>query len=125
MLGGHRAVGLMATHDNPIQTTNSIAFTIDTIDDTFALTAFTLIGAGMLSFPIAALQRRPSRRVWPGYTIIVGVRDVGHRRLLRSRQRQILRPDAVHLRCGGAAALAGLDRPQQRILLRPSTDTVG
>jgi hypothetical protein len=66
VLGGHRAVGLMATHDN------SIAFTIDTIDDTFALTAFTPIGAGMLSFPITALERRPSRRVWPGYTIIVG-----------------------------------------------------
>ena len=26
----------------------------------------------MLSFPITALERRPSRRVWPGYTIIVG-----------------------------------------------------
>jgi len=30
-LGGHRAVGLMATHANPIQATNAIAFTIDMI----------------------------------------------------------------------------------------------
>jgi hypothetical protein len=38
-LGGHRAVGLMATHTTPIQTTNSIAFTIDTIVAVFALAA--------------------------------------------------------------------------------------
>jgi hypothetical protein len=47
-LGGHRAVGLMATHANPIQTTNSIAFTIDTTADTVYLAAFALIGIGML-----------------------------------------------------------------------------
>jgi hypothetical protein len=46
-LGGHRAVGLMATHANPIQTTNSIAFTIDMIGQAFALAAFALIGARM------------------------------------------------------------------------------
>ena len=66
-LGGHRAVGLMATHANPIETTNSIAFTIDTIAAAFALAAFALIGAGMLGFAVAA--RRPAHRTWAGVTI--------------------------------------------------------
>ena len=58
-LGGHRAVGLMATHANPIQTTNSIAFTIDTITAAFALAAFAMIGAGMLAFAAAAAAENP------------------------------------------------------------------
>ena len=70
-LGGHRAVGLMATHANPIQTTNSIAFTIDTIAAAFALAAFALIGAGMLGF--AAAARRPPRRAWARGTIVIAL----------------------------------------------------
>jgi hypothetical protein len=70
-LGGHRAVGLMATHANPIQATNSIAFTIDTIVAAFALAAFALIGAGMLGFASAA--RRPGHRAWAGCTIVVAL----------------------------------------------------
>jgi hypothetical protein len=70
-LGGHHAVGLMATHANPIETTNSIAFTIDTITDAFALAGFTLIGAGMLAFAAAALNR--VHRTWAGGTVIVAV----------------------------------------------------
>lgn len=70
-LGGHRAVGLMATHANPIQTTNSIAFTIDTIAAAFALAAFALIGAGMLGF--AAAARRPAHRAWARCTIVVAL----------------------------------------------------
>ena len=70
-LGGHRAVGLMATHANPIQTTNSIAFSIDTIAAAFALAAFALIGAGMLAF--AAAARRPGHRAWVSYTALVAL----------------------------------------------------
>jgi hypothetical protein len=70
-LGGHRAVGLMATHANPIQTTNSIAFTIDTIAAAFALAAFALIGAGMLGF--AAAARRPAHRAWASITVVVAL----------------------------------------------------
>jgi hypothetical protein len=70
-LGGHHAVGLMATHANPIQTTNSIAFTIDTIADAFALATFTLIGTGMLAF--AAAARRPGHRAWAGATAAIAV----------------------------------------------------
>ena len=72
-LGGHRAVGLMATHANPIETTNSIAFTIDAIADAFALAAFALIGAGMLAFAVAAAGERPGHRAWAGCTIVVAL----------------------------------------------------
>jgi hypothetical protein len=65
-LGGHQAVGLMATHDNPIQVTNSIAFTIDTIDQAFDLTAYALFCTGMAALAWAGL--RQARRGWAGYT---------------------------------------------------------
>jgi hypothetical protein len=70
-LGGHRAVGLMATHANPIQTTNSIAFTINMIAAAFSLAAFALIGAGMLGF--AAAARRSVHRAWASVTIVVAL----------------------------------------------------
>jgi hypothetical protein len=69
-LGGHRAVGLMATHTNPIQATNSIAFTIDTISEAFALAAFALIGAGMLAL---AAARRHGHRGWASYTSVTAL----------------------------------------------------
>ena len=70
-LGGHHAVGLMATHANPIQTTNSIAFTVDMIAQAFALAAFALIGVGMLAFARAAAQTRPQHRAWAGYAVLM------------------------------------------------------
>jgi hypothetical protein len=75
-LGGHRAVGLMATRTNPIQTTNSIAFTIDIIGAAFALAAFALIGAGMLALATAALHGQRGHRghrAWAGYTIVTAL----------------------------------------------------
>jgi hypothetical protein len=53
-LGGHRAVGLMATHGNPIDATNSIAFTIDTLDDAFELAAFAIMAVGAAMFGVFA-----------------------------------------------------------------------
>jgi hypothetical protein len=72
-LGGHRAVGLMATHANPIQTTNSIAFTIDVVAAAFALAAFALIGAGMLALAAAAAREHAGRRAWARYTALVAL----------------------------------------------------
>jgi hypothetical protein len=63
----------MATHANPIETTNSIAFTIDAIADAFALAAFALIGAGMLAFAVAAAGERPGHRAWAGYTVVIAL----------------------------------------------------
>ncbi len=71
VLGGHRAVGLLATHINPIETTNSIAFTVDLIGEAFALAAFALIGAGMLALARAAVQARLMHRAWAGYTAVL------------------------------------------------------
>lgn len=46
-IGGHRAVALMATHGNPIQTVNAVAFTSDVTSDAFSAAAFMLVAAGM------------------------------------------------------------------------------
>jgi hypothetical protein len=69
-MGGHRAVGLMAAHANPIEVTNSIAFTVDTVTEAFELAAFALIGLGMLA--LAGAARAASRR-WAGYTAAVAL----------------------------------------------------
>lgn len=61
----------MATHTNPIQTTNSIAFTVDTLAAAFAVAAFTLIGAGMLA--LASAAARAQHRGWVGYTTLVAL----------------------------------------------------
>jgi hypothetical protein len=63
----------MATHANPIQTTNSIAFPVDMIGQAFALAAFALIGAGMLSLAWAAAGARNGPRGWAGYTALIAV----------------------------------------------------
>jgi hypothetical protein len=52
-LGGHRAVGLMATHHNPIQTVNAISFTVDVTADAFSATGFALLGAGLVALGFA------------------------------------------------------------------------
>jgi hypothetical protein len=72
-LGGHRAVGLMATHANPVETVASIAFTVDMIADAFALAAFALTGAGMLAFAAAAARQRPGHRAWAGFTVLIAL----------------------------------------------------
>jgi len=70
-LGGHRAVGLMATHANPIVTVNSIAFTVDAIGDALALAAFAVIGAGLLALAWAAAQA--GHRAWVTGTTATGL----------------------------------------------------
>jgi hypothetical protein len=72
-LGGHRAVGLMATHGNPIETVNAIGFTIDTVDDAFELAAFALIGAGILAFGWAGLHDRMAPTGWGWLSLAVGI----------------------------------------------------
>jgi hypothetical protein len=47
-IGGHRAVALMATHGNPIESVNDVAFTTDVTGDAFSAAAFVLLAAGML-----------------------------------------------------------------------------
>jgi hypothetical protein len=77
-LGGHRAVGLMGTHHNPIETVNAILFTTDTIADAFELAAFAVLGMALVAFagaaaggPIAGSGRGASR-AWGGYSLLLG-----------------------------------------------------
>lgn len=72
-LGGHRAVGAMATHNNPIETANAINFTIDMIDDATEFAAFAMLGAGMAGFAIAAWRTVGSSQAWSRYTVAFAV----------------------------------------------------
>jgi hypothetical protein len=72
-IGGHRAVGLMTGRGDPIETVNSIAWTIDTINDAFELAGSALLGAGMLALAWAGAQARSRRRAWSRYTLTVGL----------------------------------------------------
>ena len=72
-LGGHRAVALMAAHTNPIQTTNSIAFTIDMVAAAFALAAFASIGLGMLAVAAAAAREHAGHHAWASYTTLIAL----------------------------------------------------
>jgi hypothetical protein len=75
-LGGHRAVGLMATHGNPIQTVNAILLTVGTIDEAFKLVALAVLGVGLLAFAGAAVGgvagSRAVPRAWCGYSLLLG-----------------------------------------------------
>lgn len=76
-LGGHRAVGLMTTHGNPLDTVGSIHFTVEMIDDAFELAAFALLGVGMLAWAWLALRGGSNAVAWGRYSIVVGVLMVG------------------------------------------------
>jgi hypothetical protein len=70
-VGGHRAVGLMATHGNPIDGVNSIAFTVDTTSDAFSAAAFLLIGLAMVAIGVAPVRSGNAR--WAALTGLTGV----------------------------------------------------
>jgi hypothetical protein len=74
-VGGHRAVGMMATHDNPIEVTNSLAFTVDITTDAFSAAAFALLGLAMLAVGVA--PARPGSPGWARLSIVTGVAALG------------------------------------------------
>ncbi len=69
--GGHRAVGLMATHGNQIDGVNSIAFTVDMTVDAFCAAAFILLGLAMLAIGIAPVRAGSAR--WGALSVVIGV----------------------------------------------------
>lgn len=69
-IGGHRAVGLMATHGNPIAGVNSIAFTVDVTTDAFSAAAFILLGLALLAIGIAPVRAGLSH--WATLSIATG-----------------------------------------------------
>jgi hypothetical protein len=68
-VGGHRAVALMATHGNPIETVNVVAFTTDVTSDAFSAAGFLLVGLGLLA--LGASSYGGSR--WRGLSLLTGV----------------------------------------------------
>jgi hypothetical protein len=70
-IGGHRAVGLMATHGNPLEGVNSIAFTVDMTVDAFSTAALVLLGLAMVAIGIAPV--RPLRPRWALLSIGAGL----------------------------------------------------
>jgi hypothetical protein len=68
-IGGHRAVGQMALHGNPIQTVNVVAFTTDVTGDAFSAAAFVLLAAGMLALATASSPGRG----WRSLTVATGL----------------------------------------------------
>jgi hypothetical protein len=71
-LGGHRAVGLMSGAANPVETVNSILFTVDTIDDWFELFGFAFLGVGVISLAWAQFQVG-GHRLWVWLSFGTGV----------------------------------------------------
>ncbi|MBO0844242.1 MAG: hypothetical protein J2P22_02350 [Nocardioides sp.] len=67
-IGGQRAVALMATHSNPIQTVNAISFTTDVTSDAFSAAAFVLLGGAMFAIGIAPVRVAGSR-----WTLLTGL----------------------------------------------------
>jgi hypothetical protein len=72
-IGGHRAVGLMTGRGDPIETVNSISWTIDTINDAFELAGSALLGAGMLALAWVGMRARSRGPAWSRYTLAVGL----------------------------------------------------
>jgi hypothetical protein len=58
-IGGHRAVALMATHGNPIESVNDVAFTTDVTSDAFSAAAFCLLAVGMLALAATPYAGQP------------------------------------------------------------------
>jgi len=69
-VGGHRAIGLMATHGNPIDPVNSIAFTVDLTVDAFSAAAFILLGLAMIATGVAPVRGTHAR--WAALTALTG-----------------------------------------------------
>jgi hypothetical protein len=72
-VGGHRAVGLMTGRGDPIETVNSITWTIDTINDAFELAASALLGAGLLALAWVGMRAGSRGPAWSRYTLAVGL----------------------------------------------------
>jgi hypothetical protein len=58
----------MATHDNPIQTVNALAFSTDMTSDAFSATAFALFAVGMGALTMTSYGGRR----WALLTLITG-----------------------------------------------------
>ncbi|HEY3530671.1 MAG TPA: hypothetical protein VGK78_16105 [Nocardioides sp.] len=75
-IGGHRAVGLMATHGNPIETVNAVAFTTDVTSDAFSAASFVLLAVAMPALAAASLGGRGRSfggQGWAALSVLTGL----------------------------------------------------
>jgi hypothetical protein len=71
-LGGEYGIGKLATHDYSMGTVTAIGFTIDSITRGLEVTAFALIGVGMLAFGLDALRGSVRGPRWGAWTAATG-----------------------------------------------------
>lgn len=71
-LGGYRAIEIAVEQRRALEPINSIGLVVDMIDDWFELTAFALLGTGIVMFGISALRSRAAARSWSYYSFVVG-----------------------------------------------------
>lgn len=72
-LGAHRAVGVMVTHPAvSLSNASDLLFAADLTDDAFEVTAFAVIGVGMLALA-ASFFGSSTNRYWTGSTIAIGI----------------------------------------------------
>jgi hypothetical protein len=69
LLGGHWAVGLLATHDYTTQMVSAVGFPIDQIQRGFEIAAFASIAVGLIVFAAPALRER-ERRAYTWFTMV-------------------------------------------------------
>lgn len=70
-IGGHHAVSLMATHHVPIESVNSVAFTVDMTANAFEAAAFVLMGCAMVAIGVSPVRVTGSR--WTLLTALTGL----------------------------------------------------
>jgi hypothetical protein len=70
-LGGEYGIGKLATHDYSMDTVTGIGFTVDSITRGLEVTAFVLIGLGMLAFALDALRGSARRAGWGWLTAAI------------------------------------------------------
>jgi hypothetical protein len=70
-VGGHRAVALMATHGNPVEGVNTVAFSVDMTSDAFSVAAFVLLGLAMIG--LGTVRARSGWKVLSWLTGIVSL----------------------------------------------------
>jgi hypothetical protein len=77
-IGGHHAVDQMASHRNPIDTVNAIAFTVDTVTAVFECVALLAVGAGLVALAVDRAAPGLWRAVTLGTGCVVAVLGAGY-----------------------------------------------
>jgi hypothetical protein len=72
-LGGNYGIGKLATHHYSTDTVTGIGFTLDSMTRALDVTAFALIGLGMLAFALEGLRGSSRAPRWGAWTAATGI----------------------------------------------------